>query len=514
VSGLLISRTAARRRELAVRAALGAGRAQLIRPLVAESLVLGVGGGLLGLLLGLWSVSLLRRVLPDDLPRLDAIALDGTVAAVTLAVAVVMSVLFGAAPALHAARTKAAGVLREAARGSSGGRTRSRAALVVGQVALTLVLVVSAGLLVNSLLRLQRVDSGYRAERVTVAALAIPQTRYPTNASQAAFYTRLLERLGTRAEFEASGTGFPAPLRGENASGSYSIEGRPPRAGGDRPFAYLASISGGYFDAVGIDVIAGRTFTIADTTAAPGVVVVSATLARRDWPGEDPIGKHLRFGDDATDPWLTVVGVTSDVRHIGLDHEPPPVMYMPYAQFTLPFTTIAIRSRAPDAAAQAALRAVVTDLDPELPLGDITTLGAAFDESMTEPRFRMVVFSAMGVVALVLAAVGLFGVVSASVTQQTREIGIRIALGASPGRVLRRVVGRGVLLAGAGVAIGLVAAAFVTRAIAGFLYGIEANDPLTFAAMAAMLIAVALLASYVPARRVLRLDPVVALRTE
>jgi predicted permease len=516
VSGLVLARNAARRKELAVRAALGARGCRIMRTVFAESLVLGVGGGLLGLLLGSWTLRLLRGVLPGDVPRLDGVAFDGTVVAAMLGLAVVASALVGAAPAVQASRTNASAVLVESARGSSGRRSRGRAALVIAQIALSLVLLVSAGLLINSLIRLQRVDSGFGTGRVTLAGLALPQTRYPDGAALSTFYTRLLERLDARPEFESVAVGFPAPLRGDNASGSYTIDGRPRAAGGDRPFAYLATVSGGYFETMGIDVIAGRTFTPADMAAdAPAVVLVNATLARRDWPGQSALGRRVRFGDDAEAPaWLTVIGVVGDVRQIGLDKPAPAVMYLPYAQLALPFTTMAVRSTAPDAVVTSALRAVLTEVDPEIPLGDIESVSGVLHQATAEPRFRMVIFTALGAIALVLAAVGLYGVISATVGQETREIGIRIALGASPIRILGGVLGRALVMSGIGVAAGLVAAALSARALGRFLYGVEPGDPLTFGAMAALLVAVAILASYLPARRVLGLDPILALRRE
>ena len=510
VSGLVIARNAARRQELAVRAALGARGARLIRAVLAESLVLGVLGGAAGLLLGRWALTALRGVLPPGVPRLADVTVDGTVAAVVLLISVVASALFGAAPAVQASRTSAADVLRESARGSSG-RSRGRAALVITQIALTFVLLVSAGLLVNSLIRLQRVDAGYGAARVTLAGISVPASRYPDRAAQTAFYTRLLEHLAARPEFDAVATGFPEPLRGENASGTFTVEGRP-AAGSDRPFAYIGSVSGRYFETMGIPLLEGRPFREADTADAPGVAIVSPALVRRHWPGETAVGKRLRFGDDPTDPWITVVGVAGDVRHIGLDKPAPPVMYMPYTQFALPFTSIAVRSTRPEAAVTAALRSTLTDADPEVPLGDIETLGSVLHASMAEPRFRMIVFAGLGAVALVLAAVGLYGVISTTVVHQTREIGIRLALGASPGRIQRAVLGRALRLAAAGLTIGLAAALLAARGLGRFLYGVSATDPMTFAAMALVLIAVTIVASYAPARRVFRVDPVVALR--
>ena len=515
ISSLLIARTVGRQRELAVRAALGARGWRLLRQLLTESLLLGSIGGALGLVLGHWGLRLLRSVMPSAIPRTEEIALDGTVAAATVLVAVVASVIFGALPAIHASRTNASAALQAAGgRGSTGGRGRTRAALVVGEVALTLVLLVAAGLLANSLLRLQQVDSGYNSGRVTMASLAIPQTRYSNGSAITQFYTRLLEKLAERPGFESAGIGFPGPLRGQNASGAFHIEGQLGRRDDERPFAYIGSVSNGYLDALGVEILAGRAFLASDDADAPGVVIVSAALARKFWPGEDAVGRHVKFDDDPKEPWLTVVGIATDTRHIGLAKVPPPVMYVPYPQFPLPFTNIAVRSPLPDAAVASALAEVVSAVDAELPLGDVEPLAEVLTGSMAEPRFRTYLFGSFGIVALLLAAVGVYGVISFSVAQQTKEIGIRMALGAAPRQVLRPIVMRGVILALGGIGIGLVGAFFGARALRSFLYGVEATDPLTFTAVAACLLLVAMLASYVPSRRALRVDPMTALRAE
>jgi predicted permease len=515
ISSLLIARTVGRQRELAVRAALGARGWRLLRQLLTESLLIGSIGGALGLMLGHWGLRFLRSVLPAAIPRTEEVALDGTVAAVTILIAMVAGVLFGALPAIQASRTSAASALQIAGgRGATGGRGRTRAALVVGEVALTLVLLVAAGLLTNSLLRLQQVDSGYRADRVTMASLAIPRTRYADSAAITQFYSRLLEQLAARPGFEAAGLGFPGPLRGENASGAFYIEGQAWRRGEDRPFAYIGSVSSGYLEALGVEIVAGRTFRPSDQADAPGVAIVSAALARRYWPGEDAVGRHLKFDDDPKAPWLTVVGVATDSRHIGLAEAPPAVLYIPYPQFSLPFTNIAVRSALPAAAVTGALADVVSSVDPELPFGEVEALTTVLTRSIAEPRFRTYLFSGFGVVALVLAAVGVYGVVSFSVAQRTKEIGIRVALGAAPRQVAVPIVMRGVALALSGIGIGLVAAWFAARAMASFLYGIDAADPATFGAVAAVLVLVAAVASYVPSRRALRVDPTTALRSE
>jgi putative ABC transport system permease protein len=514
VSSLLIARASGRRRELAIRAALGAGRSRLLRQALAESLVIGVIGGLAGLVVGSWMVALLARVLPQGIPRAEAIALDGVVALATMTIAMATGVLFGLLPAVQASRADAGTILGASGGRTSSGHARGRAAIVVAEVALTLVLLAGAGLLLNSFLRLQRVESGFQPAHVTVMGFALPQSRYPTGESQTALYARIVEALASRPEVLAVGVGFPGPLRGSNASGSFFIEGRSSTSRDDRVFANLASVSGGYFTALGMPLLSGRTFSERDRKDAPGVAIVSGTLARKYWPGEDAVGKRIRFDNTPDTPWMTVVGIVGDARQLGLEHAPPPVLYIPYQQFALPFTNLAVRSAADERAVASLVRSQLAALDPQLPPGTIATLQTILDRSVAQPRFRTLLVAAFAVIAVVLAAVGAYGLISYSVAERTREIGIRVALGARPQQVLMGVVREGVMLALAGVAFGLAGALAAAQLIAGFLFGVRATDPATFAAVSILLLAIATLASYVPARRALEVDPMVALRTD
>ncbi len=514
VSSLLIARATGRRRELAIRSALGASRGTLLRELLTESTLLGVFGGVLGLFAGSWLIALLAKVLPEGIPRADAIGLDRTVALVTVIASFATGILFGLLPAWHASRTDAIGALKEAGGERGSARARGRATLVVAEIALTLVLLASAGLLANSFLRLQRVNPGFVAEHVTMGTLSVPQTRYPTAKEQVAVYRRLLEGLSERRELQAVGIGFPGPLRGSNASGSFLIEGREStKSRSDRPFAHFGSVSGGYFAAMSIPLLAGRVFTDADRSDAPGAAIVSVALARQYWPGENPIGKRLKY-DPEDKQWITVVGLVGDVRQLGLSEEPPALLYLPYQQFPLPFTNVTVRSALPESAVVAALRAQLSSIDPDLPWGDLMTLQSVVDRSVDEPRFRTLVIGIFAVLALVLAAVGVYGLISYSVTQRTREIGIRVALGARPGQVLGVIVKEGLTLAIVGVAIGLAGALIATRLLATFLFGVRATDPLTFSLVSLLLLAIACAASYIPSRRALKVDPLVALRAE
>jgi putative ABC transport system permease protein len=484
----------------------------LIRQLLTESLLLGTLGGVVGLLAGAWLTGLLVRLLPGAVPRVNEISLDFVVATATLVAAVATGMLFGIMPALQASRADAATALKRGGeRGSA--RARARATLVVVEVALTLVLLAGAGLLLNSFLRLQRVDSGLQPENVTLVSLILPETRYPTGAAQTGLYRRVLEGLSARPEVQLAGVGFPGPLRGGSAHGAFHIEGRSSDPA-DRPMANLGSVSGDYFRVMGVPLLSGRTFTDGDRAEAPPVAIASAALTRKYWPGEDAVGRQIRFDLDSKEPPLTIVGIVGDVRQLGLDQDAPPILYIPYEQFPLPFTNVAVRSTAPENDVAALVRAQLRGIDPELPPGDVTTLQGVIDRSVSEPRFRTALISAFAMVALVLAAVGVYGLISYSVTQRTREIGIRIALGASAEQVLRPMIREGLALALVGTAIGLAGALAGGRVLASFLYGVGTTDPLTFSAVAVVLLGVTLLATYIPSRRALRVDPITALRAE
>jgi putative ABC transport system permease protein len=513
VSSLLIARSTGRQRELAIRAAIGASRRDLVRQLFAESLALAVAGGAAGLLLGGWLTRLLVSVLPGGIPRTGEIRLDLSVAAMTMLVALATAGIVGVMPAVQASRTDAATALKRAGeRGST--RARARAAFVVVEVALTLVLLAGAGLLVNSFVRLQRTDSGLRAESVTLVPLMLPQSRYPTGASQTELYRRLMEGAAAAPRIQAVGVGFPRPLRGSRAFGTFFLEGRPSATAADRASANIGSVSGGYFAAIGVPLVAGRTFTESDTASAPRVAVVNATLAAKYWPGGNALGKRLRF-DDADDvPWFTIVGIVGDVRQLGLDQAAPPIVYFPYAQFALPFTDVAIRSDAPQSSIVSLVRARLAEIDPDLPIGTATPLEEVLGLAVAQPRFRAALISAFAALALVLAAVGVFGLISHSVSQRTREIGIRIALGARQNDVLGLVFRESMLLAAIGIVLGLGGALASGRMLRTFLYGVHPHDPLTLAVVSGLLLSAAALASYVPARRALRVDPIDALRAE
>ncbi|HEX6464863.1 MAG TPA: ABC transporter permease, partial [Vicinamibacterales bacterium] len=515
VSSLLIARATGRRRELTIRAALGASRGALVTQLLTESAVLGLAGGAIGLIAGTWLVGVLINAMPQGLPYLGArsVSVDVTVTLVTLAAALATSLLFGVLPALEASRVDSAQVLKQTGeRGSSG--TRGRAVIVAAEIALTLVLLAGAGLLANSFVRLQRVDSGFAVEHATVAELLLPQARYPKGADQARLYRRLLDGLSSHTDLQAVAVGFPGPFHGRNANASFELEGHDVRSRADRPHANFAAVSGGYFAAMGVPRISGRAFNDRDTEDAPPVAIVNVAMARRYWPGEDPIGKRIRFDADPKTPSTTVVGLVSDTRQLGLKDAPPPVLYVPYEQFPLQFTTVAVRSALPHAAIVSLLKTQLAAVDPDLAFGDINPLEAEVRNSIAEARYRAMLIGVFALLALLLAAVGVYGLISYTVTQRTREIGIRVALGASPGQVLAAAGRDGLIPALAGTAVGLAGAAVATRALAAFLFGVGTVDSVTFGGVALLLLIVAAAATYIPSRRALHVDPVVALRSE
>jgi putative ABC transport system permease protein len=516
VASLLLARASGRQRELAIRTALGATRARIVRQLLTESLVLALAGGALGLLLGMWAMRLLVAIMPDGVPRVDEIGLDLRVAGVALLVSLGSAILFGLVPSFQASRSDSATALRDGgdrASTAGRGRARTRSAIVVIEVALTLVLLVSAGLLANSFLRLQRVDPGFDVDQVSLIQMPLPQGKYADNTAQAAFYQALLDGLQTRGEVELAAVVFPNPLQGSNASGSLSLEGRAAATPDDRPRANIASISPGYLRAMGIPLIAGRHFTDQDRAPAPTPIIVNAELARRFWPGENAVGKRVRF-DDSQDEWLTVVGIAADSRNRGLAAAPEPLLYIPFHSFTLPFMSVIVRSTGGTAAVASAVRAEVRRLDPEMPVDRVQPLSAMLSESVAEPRFRTLLLGVFALTALALAAIGVYGLISYSVANRRREIGIRVALGAQPAQVIRPIVREGMTLAAIGVVLGLAGALAATKILSAFLFGVDASDPVTFAGVAALLLIVAFLASYVPSRRALKVDALTALRAE
>ena len=520
VASLHLARTDARAAELAVRSALGAGRARLARQLMVESLVLAAAGGALGLLVGWAATRALVRLRPADVPRLDAVGIDLRALAFTAAVVLVTALAFGLFPALRASRLG----LRDAARGSSRGATAGprllRRALVVAEVSLALVLLAGAGLLGRSFARLLDVDPGFRAAGVLTARLTAGATTYPETAQLFTLYDRLLAQLAAAPGVAAVGAASHLPLANPLGDLNFVIEGRPVPEGEVSPRADWQVVTPGYLDAMGMRIVRGRGIERTDRDGAPGVVVINEATARRYWPGAEALGQRFTLGGGAGPGVVTVVGIVADVRHGGLDQPPLPQMYLAHEQFRFwgsgaPVRSMSVAIRADDpAAAAAALRRAVRALDAQMPIGELRTMDAVRSRALAQPRFTMLLLTLFSCAALALAAVGIYGVMAHAVTHRTREIGIRIALGARQASVAGMVLRQGMLLALLGVAIGLAGALALTRLLRSLLYEVSPTDPLTLGAGVLFLGAVALLASWLPARRASRVDPMIAMRGE
>jgi len=497
-----------------------------VRQLLTESGVLAAAGGLLGMLLALWGVRMLVAVAPPTLPRLDTIVMDGWVLGFTAAVTLGTGVLFGLAPALQAARPNLAGALTDGARGGSAGlqRQRLRRGLVVGQIALALMLAAAAGLLIQSFARMRGVDPGFVPERLLTARVELSPVRYRSNEDIRSFYQQLVQRLEAVPGVRSAAVVKALPMQQlELGDWSFVREGMhsmPPRPS-EWNLAYWQTMSPEYFETMRIPVVQGRGLEATDRIGSPGVVVINRTLARQVWPHGDALGQRILMGGGATDSvWRTIVGVVGDVRHRGLDAEPRPEIYLPFAQFPAGTGTpqrtlrIVLRSAGDPVLLTGALRAAVAELDPDLPVAEIQTMEEAMGAWAAERRLTMMLVGGFALLALALGAVGVYGVMAHLVVQRTREIGIRIALGALPREILRLVLSQGAWLAGLGIAAGLAGALGATRLLASLLFGVEPTDLATFAATAAALGIVAGVASLLPALRAVRTDPMDALRSE
>ncbi|HEV3469187.1 MAG TPA: ABC transporter permease [Pyrinomonadaceae bacterium] len=514
LANLLLARAEARRKEVAVRAALGASRWRIVRQLLAESVLLSAAGGAAGLLLAVWGVDLLISLDPAGVRRVGEVSLDAGVLAFTVALSLATGVVFGLAPALQASKTDFVETLKEGGRSSSGGRRRSRlrSTLVASEVALTLVLLVGAGLLVKSFARLLEVDPGLDPRGVLTLDVSLPPAKYPERQQIAAFYEQLLAEVAALPGVEKAGAVNVLPLGGNDTSNFVQIEGRPPLPSGQALRAGRRNVGADYFGALRIPLKGGRAFAPSDSAEAPPVVVINEAMARAFFAGEDPIGRRIRTGDRS--PWVTVVGVVGDVRHRGLDVETRPEMFFPHAQSPSREMTLAVRTAGDPVALVGPVRERVRAVDRDQPVGNVKTMEAWLAESVASRRFSVLLLAAFALVAAVLAALGIYGVVSYGVAQRTHELGLRIALGARRADVLRLVIRQGMKMTLVGAAVGLAASLALTRVMSGLLYGVSATDPSVYAAVSLLVAAVAFLACYVPARRATRVDPMEALRHE
>jgi len=519
VANLFLARGAARAREIAVRQACGASRQRLIRQMLTESFVLASLGGALGIALGRLGIQGLRRLVPPAILQDAIIQMDRSVLLFSAAMVVLVAVAFGLAPAWQASQSRVHETLKEGGRSSTSGapQNRLRAALVVVETALALVLLVGAGLMMKSMYRLLQVNPGFRPERVLTMEIDLRTAQYSKPEASLAFWHQVLDRVRALPGVEAAALGTVVPLTGDHSRADVTIEGMATPEPGKYPHPDYHSVSAGYLDALTIPLLRGRNFAAADTKTAPPVALVNYTMAHRFWPNGDAIGKRLRFGhpewkDDF--PWITVVGVVGDTKLYGLSNPSRLELYLPYEQSPTTEMSLVLRSSVNPASLTSAVREAVLAIDKDQPVADVNTMTQLVNNSVATPRITLVLLGLFSALALVLAAIGTYGVIAYSVQQRTHELGIRLALGAQRRDVMRLVLAHGMKLAGIGIAIGVAAAFGLTRLMASLLFGTGASDPIAFSAASIVLLLVAVAACCIPARRAMRLDPMVALRYE
>jgi putative ABC transport system permease protein len=513
LANLMLVKAIGRQREIALRTALGAGRLRVIRQLLTEGLVLTALGAGLGLLLAYASVNLLAAMSPAGVPRLDEISIDGRVLSFTLLVSVLSSLFFALAPSLRVFRFNVNDALKEGGgREATLGHGRFRGTLVVAEVGLALILLIGATLMLTSFVRLQQVNAGFDPQNLLTAEISMPDFRYSDPVRVNGFYHQLLDRVEALpgVQSAAVASGLPPDLM--QLQDTFIIEGHPTPPGQTDPLADFLFVSGEYFRSLGVPILQGRTFSDADKQGSPLVVIINQTLARRFFPNENPVGKRLK--QNRSNPWMEVVGVVGDVRYGGLSAQPFPALYVPYLQHGWPGAYLVVRAMRDPLALATSVRNVVWSLDNELPITEMKTAEQRLQESVAEPRFRALLIGVFALVALSLASVGIYGVISYSTTQRSREVGIRVALGAVRLDIMRLVVGQALWLSLAGIAAGIIGALVLTRYLAGMLYDIRPTDPLVFVGVSFLLVVISLLASLIPASRATKVDPVITLRYE
>ncbi|MCZ6836166.1 MAG: ABC transporter permease, partial [Planctomycetota bacterium] len=521
VANLLLSRSTSRQQEFAVRIALGASRGRVIRQLLVECTMLGLIGGGVGLIMASFGIDLLGRLIPDGSPLTQSIGINGRILLFTLLVSIGTGILFGILPALRISHGSLREKLHSESRGSmpSGGATRIRNALVVSEVALALLMVIGAGLMIQSFRQLEKVDPGFRTDRAVTMDITLPPSQYPEWEQINGFFEELKERIDALPGVLNTTYAYNHPLE-SNWTGGFRIQGRPTPEPGQSPNGHFRSIGLDYFKTMGIPMLRGRHFAPEDDKDHPGVMIINEALVHRYFPNEDPLGQIVRYttpyfgwGDAATVEF-EVIGIVSDVKFLGVDQETAPGFYLPARQFPLNMMTVIATVETRPEAMMTALRETVWKIDDQLPVQGMSTMADIFWESVAQPRFIMLLMSLFGLIALCLAAVGVYGLISYTVFQRTREIGLRMALGAEQRDVLRLVVRRGLGLALWGIGLGLLVAFILTRVLTSLLFEVTTTDPLTFSLVPALILIIALLAAYLPARRATRIDPMTALRCE
>ncbi len=516
VANLLLARATSRQKEIAIRTALGASRWRIIRQLLTESILLSIFGGAFGLLLASWGVKLIVAISPNSIPRAREIGLDNRVLAFTIAVSLLTGIIFGLVPALQMSKPDLNETLKDAGRGSTGKRHILRSALVVAEVALTLVLLVGAGLMIRSFYRLQQVDPGFNYDNLLTFNISLPQKKYAEDAQKINFYDQVTEKIRALPGIQTVGLSSGLPLGNNGWQTSFVIDGQPPPEPGKTPLTEAATASPDYFRAMNIALLKGRAFNEQDTKDSPRVALIDEEFARRYWPDEEAVGKRIRQGgNDPRNPLIEVIGIVRRVKMDGLDEDSNRVQsYYPFRQLAFGGMTVVVKTSADPMSIVSAVRQQVLSIDPDQPIYNLNTMQQLRTDSIAPEQLNLMLLGIFAAVALILAAVGIYGVMAYSVTQRTHEIGIRMALGAKQSDVLGMVIRQGMKLALGGLVIGIGGAWLATRAMASLLFGVSATDTVTFIAVPVVLAVVALVACAVPARRATKVDPMVALRYE